>query len=243
MAGIANESLLLLGAEPRRRKHIPPGRFRHAIQQLAIGRITLPAAHPPAGNLIRPEVEEPGKRRLPHVGQEQRPQPKHVDELIDRAHVRFHQAAVGPVGHDQRRVIEDDADLQAGGIDRLHLVVPGRQMAQREQLRPVGPAVIHAKLILERSITNGHEDTLAAAHLQANAVQQLCVHRRRRQRPDAILPREHGVQNCSGHLLHAVRRQGAKRLTGRRLHQSAANALQDLSAKSLRRQKKPWHGA
>ena len=58
----------------------------------------------------------------------------------DRSDVRGDLAAVGDVGHDQRGVVEDDADGQPRRVDRLDLVVPGDQVAEREELGPVGTA-------------------------------------------------------------------------------------------------------
>ena len=89
------------------------------------------------------------------------------------------------VGHDQCRIVKGDAERQARRIDGLHLVVPGDQVAQSEELGPVGPAPGHGDRVLERPVADGHGNRPATTHLPPHALKQLVVNLRRRQRTNA----------------------------------------------------------
>jgi hypothetical protein len=103
-------------------------------------------------------------------------------------------------------------DLYSRSIDAPDLVVPGDEVAQREELGPVGAAVGNGVLILERPVPDPNADRFAPADEAAEALEELRVHVRQRQGPDAELAGQQGIEAGARQFLDLVGARGGEGL-------------------------------
>src|SRR5579875_210648 len=213
MTGVREEVLACLLAKSRGHKHIAASIFLHALYLFTVGRITLPAAHAPFGNLhqdkakqlIRAETQKPGDGCQACRRPKDRLIPQDADKVRYRGHIRVHNVLVGEVGQQQRFIVEIELELQARWIDALHLIVPGDEMPQGEKFGPVGTAVGHGIGVLEWGIADDDANRLALGYEAPNGGQKLLVHLWGWQWAHAELPSQHGIQSGTSELLNTLR--------------------------------------
>jgi hypothetical protein len=90
------------------------GSLVHALDLLAVCRVSVPAADAVAGQLVQPKMKQPGEQRMFQRRRDEPVVAEGADQPADRGRVGVDQSLIDAVGHDQRRVIEGDLDGQAG---------------------------------------------------------------------------------------------------------------------------------